>query len=134
VTGKFRPPVVYTVGALLAALANDRRFMALHKCFLLDECRLIVPSAVRADLRSRSDGREPATVLAACKTDWEDETGVVHEYMIDFLVNGRAGRTDAMVAATAVAHRGIVVTTEVNALELMWAVDDYDRPMSIITL
>lgn len=133
-TGKFRPPVVYTVGALTAALANDRRFMALHKCFLLDECRLIVPSAVRAEFRSGSDGQEPTAVLKACKTDWEDESGVVHEYMIDFMVTGRASRTDAMVAATAVAHRGIVVTTEVNALELMWAVDDYDRPMSIITV
>jgi len=50
------------------------------------------------------------------------------------MVTGRAGRTDAMVAATAVAHRAVVVTTEVNALELMWAVDDFDRPMSIITI
>lgn len=133
-TGKFRPPVVYTVGALMAALADDRRFMALHKCFLLDECRIIVPSGVRIEARRRSDGREPTTVLKACKTDWEDESGVIFDYMIDFAVNGKASRIDALVAATAVAHRGIVVTTEVNALELMWAVDDYDRPMSIISI
>ena len=133
-TGKFRPPVVYAVGALQAALANDRRFMALHKCFLLDECRLIVPAAVRTELRTRLGGREPTAVLKACKTDWTDDTGVIGEYMIDFALNGKASRLDAVVAATAVAHRAIVVTTEVNALELMWAVDDVDRPMSIITI
>ncbi|WP_184862677.1 hypothetical protein [Kutzneria kofuensis] len=126
--------MVYAVGALEAALANDRRFMALHKCFLLDECRLIVPSAVRSELRLRPGGKEPTAVLKACRTEWEDETGVVHEYMIDFMVTGKASRVDAMVAATAVAHRAIVVTTEVNALELMWAVDDVDRPMSIISI
>jgi hypothetical protein len=134
VTGNFRPPVVYAVGALEAALANDRRFMALHKCFLLDECRLIVPSAVRSELRARPGGREPTTVLSACKTDWHDDAGVVNEYMIDFALHGKANRLDAVVAATAVAYRAIVVTTEVNALELMWAVDDVDRPMSIITI
>lgn len=133
-TGKFRPPVVYTVGALVAALDNDRKFMALHKCFLLDECRLLVPSAVRSQLRARPGGLEPTTVLRACRTDWEDESGVIHEYMLDFMVTGKADRVDAVVAATAVAHRAVVVTTEVNALELMWAVDDVDRPMSIITL
>ena len=133
-TGSFRPPVVYAVGALEAALANDRRFMALHKCFLLDECRLIVPSAVRSELRQRPGGQEPTTVLKACKTDWAEESGVVYEYMIDFAVNGKANRVDAVVAATAVAYRAIVVTTEVNALELMWAIDDVDRPMSIITI
>jgi len=134
VTGKFRPPVVYAVGALQAALANDRKFMALHKCFLLDECRLIVPSAVRAELRTRLGGKEPTAVLKACKTDWNDDSGVINEYMIDFALNGKANRLDAVVAATAVAYRAIVVTTEVNALELMWAVDDVDRPMSIITI
>lgn len=133
-TGKFRPPVVYAVGALQAALANDRKFMALHKCFLLDECRLIVPSAVRAELRTRLGGKEPTAVLKACKTDWNDDSGVINEYMIDFALNGKANRLDAVVAATAVAYRAIVVTTEVNALELMWAVDDVDRPMSIITI
>lgn len=135
-TGKFRPPVVYTVGALLAALDNNRAFMALHKCFLLDECAIVVPSAVRHELRRRTEGQLPVDVLKACKTDWEDESesGVLHEYMIDFMVTGRANRTDAMVAATAVAHRAVVVTTEVNALELMWAVDDFDRPMSILTI
>jgi hypothetical protein len=134
VTGKFRPPVVYTVGALLAALDDNRRFMALHKCFLLDECRIIVPFAVLAELRRRSDGREPTTVLRACKIDDDHQGGVVHDYWIDFLVTTRPDHVDAWVAATAVAHRGIVVTTEVNALELMWAVDDVDRPMSIITI
>jgi hypothetical protein len=136
VTGKFRPPVVYTVGALEAALANDREFMALHKCFLLDECQLIVPSVVRTELRTRPGGREPTTVLAACKTDWCEESSVVYQYMIDFAVTGgsKGTRIDITVAATAVAYRAIVVTTEVNALELTWAVTDYGRPMSIITI
>ncbi|QUQ69511.1 hypothetical protein [Kutzneria sp. CA-103260] len=135
-TGKYRPPVVYTVGALMAALDNNRAFMALHKCFLLDECRIVVPSIVRVEVRRRGDGRQPTEVLKACKTDWEDEseTSVLHEYMIDFVVGSKVSRIDAMVAATAVAHRAVVVTTEVNALELMWAVDDVDRPMAIITI
>lgn len=133
-SGRFRPPVVYTVGALEAALANDRRFMALHKCFLLDECRIIVPGVVRSELSKRCGGRLPTTVMKACKMDWGEENSVVHEYMIDFAVASSANRIDAMVAATAVAYRAVVVTTEVNALELMWAVDDYNRPMSILTI
>jgi hypothetical protein len=132
VSGSFRPPVVYAVGALEAALANDRKFMALHKCFLLDECHLIVPSVVRMELRQR--GEEPLAVLQACKTDWNEDSGVINDYMIDFAVIGKANRINAVVAATAVAYRALVVTTEVNALELMWAVDDIDRPMSIITI
>ncbi|MFI9384022.1 hypothetical protein [Kutzneria sp. NPDC052558] len=132
-SGSFRPPVVYTLAAMEAALANDRRFMALHKCFLLDECQLIVPSVVHDELRRRR--AEPLVVMRACKVDQYEDSPVVRDYMVDFALIGKANsQLNAVTAATAVAYRAVVVTSEVNALELMWAVPDPDRPMSIITI
>ena len=103
--------VVYDAGALLAAERNDRRFLVRHRRLVQHEDRLLVPAPVLAQVW-RCGRRQVmlSRMLRACDVVTTTET-VARSAGVLLASRGTSDAVDAIVVATALAERAVLVAT-----------------------
>lgn len=133
-TGDLIRPVVYDSGALIAADRNDRRFHLLHARALASGRPAVVPTPVLTQVwRDGAKQARVSTVLRGCALEPVEER-LAKQAGVLLGRAGTADAVDAIVVATALAWRAVVVTSDpADMQQLIDAARSQARP-AVITL
>lgn len=105
-------PFVYDAGALVAAEKGDRGMLAVHEEALRSRREIAVPAPVLAQVWRDGARQVPLTyVLRACRID-ETSATLAKAAGVLLGVSRTSDAVDAIVVATAMALRAIVVTSD----------------------
>lgn len=127
-------PVVYDAGALVAAERDDPHFRALHTRFVRQDRRILVPAPVLAQVW-RAGARQVRLVWTLRGCVVEPTTEELARSAGALL--GRSKTTDAVdaiVVASAVPRRALIVTGDPDDLDLLWGAAEVGGPAPILAV
>jgi predicted nucleic acid-binding protein len=109
-------PFVYDAGALIAAESGSRKMLAVHADAIHSRREIAVPAPVLAQAwRGGARQAQLTRVLTACRID-ETSTKLAKAAGVLLGVSRTSDAVDAIVVATALALRAIVVTSDPDDL------------------
>ena len=124
--------MIYDAGALVAAERGEPRLRALHHQWLAYEISPVVPSPVLAQVwRNGSRQARLARLLRGCRVLPTSEE-VSKQAGVILGCSRSTDAIDAIVIATAINYRAIVVTSDPNDLRRLWNAADTDFEIGLV--